>query len=544
MMDYRQAEQTVTKYIKKLYCYALKKTANLQDAEDLAQEITLKLYSVLLVKDINNLDAFIWRLAHNLLVNYYRGKAKCSIGVSFDELESVMHSEDELSDSIIEKETVKRLHFEIAYLSKTQREIVILYYYEGKKQEEIAARLELPLGTVKWHLFSARAEIKKGMETMRNISDLKFNPIKFSGTGVSGSVGSMGGPFNFFRSTLTQNIAYSVYHESKTINEIADCIGVSPVYVEGEVDFLEEYSFLTKKGDKYLTNIIIEETNENTGELIRLKEELYSEAAKLIANELFDELMKNELLNSNQIYYPDNDKNFLAWGLVPYLLAMSTEGFEEKIRFEEVATIRKDGANNITIAYIADENAPKHKYYESMSKWFGPMWNGVHNGPEKVLLWQVNSEWANREIDIDSNSRDIIERDIKLLCRFVRDDVLSSDELAYMVQKGYIRANNGKFDLAVIWFKDETIKQQLLQICDKVRVKRQAELTPLKEQYCRLTLENTPKHIQRMKAYGLQYLFYSDGMFLLYSLKELLSNGRLKLPKDEQRNSISTLIMQ
>lgn len=544
MMNYQQAEQTVAKYIRKLYCYALKKTANLQDAEDLAQEITLRLYSALLVKEIYNLDAFVWRLAHNQLVNYYRGKARCSIGVSFDELESVMHSDEELSDNLIEKETVKKLQYEIAYLSKTQREIVIMYYYEGKKQEEIAARLELPLGTVKWHLFNARAEIKKGMETMRNVSDLKFNPIKFSGAGVSGSVGTMGGPFNFFRSILTQNIAYSVYHEAKTINEIADCIGVSPVYVEGEAEFLEEYGLLTKKGDKYLANMIIEETNEDTGELVRLNEEIYSKAAKLIANELFDELMRSDLLNSNQLYYPDRDKNFLAWGLVPFLLAQSTEGFEEKITFEEVATIRKDGANNITIAYIADENAPKHKYYESMSKWFGPMWNGVHNGSDNMLLWQVNSEWSNREIDFDSYSREIIERDIKLLCRFVRGDVLSSDELAYMVQKGYIRADNGKFDLAVIWLKDETIMQQLIQLCNKVRMKRQAELTSLKEQYCRLTLESTPKHIQRMKAYGLQYMFYSDGMFLLYSIKELLNNGRLKLPKEEQRIVISTLIMQ
>lgn len=233
MYDQQQAAEIVEKYIKPLYSYAIKKTANLQDAEDLAQDIILKLYSSLQSKQIFNLDAFVWRLAHNVLVNYYRGKSKSSIGVSFDVLEPTLHSNEEPADELMAKETIKKLQHEIAYLSKTQREILIMYYYEGKKLVEIAARLNLPLGTVKWHLFSARNEIKKGMDTMRDVNELKFNPIKFTGCGIAGSTGTMGGPWNFFRSVLTQNIVYSVYREAKTINEIADCIGVSPVFVEG-----------------------------------------------------------------------------------------------------------------------------------------------------------------------------------------------------------------------------------------------------------------------------------------------------------------------
>ncbi|NLC17980.1 MAG: hypothetical protein GX757_01960 [Clostridiales bacterium] len=369
----------------------------------------------------------------------------------------------------------------------------------------------------------------------------------------------MGGPWNFFRSVLTQNIAYSVYHEAKTINEIADCIGVSPVFVEGEVEFLEEYGYLIKKGDKYLANLMIEEINENSGDLIKLQDELYAKAAFLIANKFYDELMGSDLLNSDKLYYPDGDKNFLAWGLVPYLLANSTEGFEEKIRFEEVATLRKDGAHNITTAYIVDENAPKHRYSENTSQWFGPMWNCLKNGDEEIVLWQINSEWSNREIDIDSYSYEIVQRDLKLLSRFLRGEALSGDEIAYMVQKGYLkaagdRATNGriadgksandKFELAVIWLKDETIKQQLIQLCNRVRAMSQSELKPLKEEYVRLVLEKEPRHIQKMRAYGLQHMFYSDGLFLKYCMKELFNNGRLKLPKEEQRVSLSTLIIQ
>lgn len=375
MYNQQLAAEIVERYINPLYSYALKKTANLQDAEDLAQEIILKLYNSLLNKQIYNLDAFVWRLAHNVLVNYYRGKSKSSIGISFDVLESTMHSNEEPADELIEKETIKRLQHEIAYLSKAQREILIMYYYEGRKLEEIAARLKLPLGTVKWHRFNARNEIKKGMDSMRNVNELKFNPVKFTGTGISGSTGTMGGPWNFFRSVLT---------------------------------------------------------------------------------------------------------------------------------------------------------------------------------------------WSNREIDIDSYSNEIIQRDLQLLSRFFRGDALSGDEIAYMVQKGYLKAagdraaygaltggktpagksSNDKFELAIIRLKDETISQQLIQLCNRVRAKNQAELKPLKEEYARLVLENVPRHIQKMKAYGLQYTFYSDGLFLKYCMKELFNNGRLKLPTEEQRVSLSTLIIQ
>jgi len=544
MYNHQQAEQIVEIYLKKLYSYALNKTANLQDAQDLVQDIILNLYSALLVKEIHNLDAFVWRLAHNVLVNYYRGKAKRSIGVSIEELEPISNGDGELSDNLIEKETIKKLRCEIAYLSKSQREILIMYYYDGKKLEEIADILKLPLGTVKWHLFNARNEIKKGMGIMRDLEHLKFNPIKFSGTGVNGSIGTMGGTGNFFRSVLAQNIAYSVYREAKSINEIADCLGVSPVYVESEAEFLEEYGFLIKKGDKYLANIIIEENNESTIELVKLKEELYEKAARLFANELFDELMDSQLLSSGQLYYPDGDKNFLAWGLVPYLLANCTEGFEEKIRFEEVATIRKDGAHNIAFAYIDDENAVKDKYYESMSRWCGPMWNAIFDGSEKTILWQVNSEWSDRDTNYDKYSDEIMQRDIKLLNRFVKNEPLSGDELAYMAKKGYIKGNKDKYELAIIWLKNETIKQQFVDLSNRTRARHLAELEPLKEVYSSLVLEKYPKHIQKMKAYGLQYTFYSDGKFLLYSIKELLNNGKLKMPKDEQRASLSMIILQ
>lgn len=190
------------------------------------------------------------------------------------------------------RETTEKLRGEIAYLSRLQRRIVIAYYYENKKQSRIAEELGIPVGTVKWHLFEAKKELKRGMETMRSSSELRFNPIQFALCGTNGSVGSKGNNGNFFRSALSQNIAYVVWKEPKTIRQIADALGVSPVYVESEAEYLEEYGFLTRHGDRYLCNILLDETN---SALSRLHDEMYEKAARIFANELYDALMDADI---------------------------------------------------------------------------------------------------------------------------------------------------------------------------------------------------------------------------------------------------------
>lgn len=234
---------------------------------------------------------------------------------------------------------------------------MIAYYFENRKQADIARELDIPLGTVKWHLFEAKKELKRGMDTMRKASELKFNPIKFHSYGINGSVGKKS-PDEFFRSTLTQNICYCVHNTAKTINEIADDLEVSPVYVETEVEFLEAYGFMQAQKDKYIVNFII---SEPTAELLTMQNDMYKRAAELFANDLYDELTSSGILDDPDILCrqtdqpisltesPRADWNFILWSLIPYITANSGDNLMEKsISFEEVATIRLDGSYNIT----------------------------------------------------------------------------------------------------------------------------------------------------------------------------------------------------
>ncbi len=394
-MNKYDAEKILTEYLRPVFGFTLKRCKSIQDAEDLAQEIMLRVFRALLLKnDIADTNKFIWAVAHNALSNYYRDSAKSVVGVSIDEIEELIADPSSVPDD--DGDVVCRLQSEIACLSKLQRRIVIAYYFENRKQADIAKELNIPLGTVKWHLFEAKKELKRGMIIMRKASELKFNPIHFHSYGISGSVGSKS-PDEFFRSTLTQNICYCVRNTAKTVNEISDDLGVSPVYVETEAVFLEEYGFLQADKGKYIVNFII---SEPTAELLAMQDNMYKSAAALFANDLYDELIGSGILDDPDIICnqtdgaisltetPTSDRNFLLWSLIPYIAANSGEKLrEDKISFEEVASIRPDGGQNIFYAEIMPQNLVLPEDYVEMNNWSGPMWNEAYGH----ILWQVDS---------------------------------------------------------------------------------------------------------------------------------------------------------
>ena len=413
-MNRKDVEKCITEYLKPIFGFALKRCKSIHDAEDLSQEIAIKAFRALLIKDdVADMGKFIWTVAHNTLSNYYRDAANSMVCVSVNEVAELIadpYSNPETDDNT---EAIHRLQAKIAYLSKLQRRIVIAYYFEKRKQADIARELGIPLGTVKWHLFEAKKELKRGMDTMRKASELKFNPIKFNSYGINGSVGKKSLD-EFFRSTLTQNICYCVRNTAKTVNEIADDLGVSPVYVETEVEFLEEYGFLQAQKDKYIVNFII---SEPTAELLTMQNDMYKRAAELFANDLYDELMNSGILDDERIFCnymlpgstrgnPQRDKNFLLWSLVPYIAAWSGEKLmDESISFEEVATIRPDGAHNICHATVVPDDMVLPDDYVYMKNWSGPMWSG--NGER--ILWQIDSEWSDRGDGYRLNYSEMIE---------------------------------------------------------------------------------------------------------------------------------------
>ncbi len=554
-MNRKEAEKITTEYLKPIFGFALKRCKNLQDAEDLSQEIVIKVFQTLCKRDnIENVNKFVWTIAHNALSNYYRDSKQNYIGTSIDEVAEILcDNRDDLAADTVLRETTARLQSEIAYLTKLQRRIVIAYYYESMKQSEIAQELKIPVGTVKWHLFEAKKELKRGMETMRTSSELKFNPIKLVKIGISGSVSVKGSPTDLLRSSLSQNIIYCVYRQAKSINQIADELGVSPVYVESEVDALEEYGHLIKTNDKYLCNVLLSEENE---QIIRLEEQMYEKVSDIFANELFDKLQNSELLDDERIVVCnrmkeitdgipvfEKDKNFMLWSLIPYIAACSGENLMNKtIEFEDAATLRPDGGQNICYATVYNPTITQPQYADYLKEWFGPCWNSDKN----ILLWQIDSIWSGKRIDVSTYQTDIA-RIIPLLNRFFEGETLSSTEYATLSEKGLLKVLDNKNGFwatsQAVWIRGEKAKKALLEIGDLIKEKHFAEFEELKKPYVEAVLNATPKHLKKAQQFCLQYIFSSDGLFILHCIKKLVDNGKLKLPTEEQKRALTTVII-
>jgi len=533
-MQKTHAEQIITDFVKPIYGFALKNCRTPQDAEDLSQEIILRAYRTLLLRDdIAEPRKFIWTIAHNALANYYRERAG-HVGVSIDDIAETLPGDDDIAEEVAARDTAEHLRREIAYLSRLQRRIVIAYYYENRRQSDIAAELGIPEGTVKWHLFEAKKDLKRGMETMRNASELKFNPVSLAGIGTSGSVGKMGGNHHFLRSTLSQNIVYAVRSEAKTVGEIADALGVSPVYIEGEAEYLEEHGFLTKSRNLYLCNILLEE---NTPALTRMHDEMYKAAAALVAPKLADALEASGLLDDPDIVHP-GDRNFLLWTLIPYILAWSGEGLLDcGISFEEAATLRPDGGHNICYAHVDDPAMPKPAYADSMDRWCGPCWN-QNDG---LMLWLIDSEWTEKRVDDAYHTR--AGQILKLLARMDSGE-LSRDDCAFLCEQGCARMEGGRCVPACVWLRTERVNRALIAIGDAVKQECLDALKALKAPFEAALLRAMPKQLHVMQRYVLQFLFGSDGWFLLHALKALIDSGRLTPPEEAMRKSLTMLVVR
>ncbi len=538
-MEKKELEKKIQSWTKPIFGFALKHCKDSKDAEDVAQEIVMKCWHAMQNNsEIEDCEKYMWTVAHNTLADYYREKGRRYFNVSVDEMEEYLTDGKDIENTLIADETMKKVLREIAYLSKTQREVLIAYYYEGKNQKEIAREQKLPVGTVKWHLFEAKRNLRRGMETMRNPEELKFNPVRFSLIGFSGCAGEMGGPQAFFQSALPQNIVYSVYREGKTVLQIAEDLNVSPVYVESEAEFLEKYGYLLCRGEKYYANMLLEEEDGNE-EKDKLMDTMYADVAHIFAEELYEDLKKSGLLESEELECGyGTDKNYLMWALIPYIAANSGEEAQEKITFEEVATRRIDGAHDISYAIIEGEQPKNIRYYSTMLGWCGPSWVG----DGKSILWSCYAkEWCDGSKGEFWKNRPM-NKNLKLLCNIKKGEMLSAEEYAVLAEQGLISCSENGAIVNVVRLKSKEIKNQLLALGTKIKSRHKEEFMQKKEPYEKFILAKTPVHLRKARKYGMQYIFRADGWFLIYVIKDLLKSGKLKLPKDTQKKSLMTLV--
>ena len=148
--------------------FALRLTANQDDAEDLFQETTLRvLNNQDKFKENTNFRAWIYTVMRNLFINDYRKLVRTQTFI--DRTENLYHlniPQDSGFDSPSESLSIKEITDSINQLDEAYSSLFNMHL-EGYKYEEIAKEKNLPLGTVKSRIFFARKKLQQSLKEFR-----------------------------------------------------------------------------------------------------------------------------------------------------------------------------------------------------------------------------------------------------------------------------------------------------------------------------------------------------------------------------------------
>jgi len=178
--DEKAFEQILGKYRRSVFSICMRMVRNRSSAEDLAQEVFIKVFSALGRYDPSYpFSAWLNRITSNLCIDFLRKDRERMVSLDrpiggdeddlFMQIPSVSAGPDREMES---KEMMAVLEDALATMPEHYRIIVILRHQEQRSYEEIADTLGIPLGTVKARIHRARAIIvehfeRKGLFTGR-----------------------------------------------------------------------------------------------------------------------------------------------------------------------------------------------------------------------------------------------------------------------------------------------------------------------------------------------------------------------------------------
>ncbi|WP_422660624.1 sigma-70 family RNA polymerase sigma factor [Paenibacillus sp. EC2-1] len=530
--------EIIRPFIKPIFGFAMNRVKQRIEAEDLAQEILLQLLkSISSGANIQNMDAYVWTIARYTWVNWLKKRTHMPQSIEVNGMsEWLLDHQKEPLEQLIEIEAYRMLRREIAFLSEIHRRVVVLHYYDGLKQIEIAGILGIPVNTVKWHLSDAKKELKKGMKRMRTTGVLSVNPIKLNGIGHSGTLGKLGETNDFLGRTLAQNIVYAAYHKALSIHEIAQELGMPPSLLEAEVEHLSEYGYLIEVvSGKYQSNTIIWDT---TTEHIEAGHQHYKNCAGEIADLHFEALMDiRKDIEESGVYFPDQDFNFLLWTLLPKNIEeQSWRSRPAEVNFHAVAPMRKDGGQYIAYATLEKSKQPELTFDPHNYDICGTMTR--YQEGSSLYLWQLNTHWSDRE-----GWRDLHYKDVEVCSQFwnggLPDDESHREYYAFLLEKGYIRKSEGKYHFNAVWIDSPETLQRLNRVMPDLSSLYTPAVTKLYENMLELSILNQPKHLEPQIAH-LVHGRVCGGILTAYVLKHLVDNGKLQEPLSHQKKTITT----
>ena len=171
--------ELIRRYERPVFSLVFRMVRDRATAEDLSQETFIKV--------LNNIDKYVpefkfsswlFKIANNLAIDHLRRRRVPTVSMdgapdatTAAQLEATSFELSSHGESALEELEAKELgtaiERAIAALRPEYRSCIMLRHVEGRSYEEIAATLDLPLGTVKTYIHRARNELRKALEEAR-----------------------------------------------------------------------------------------------------------------------------------------------------------------------------------------------------------------------------------------------------------------------------------------------------------------------------------------------------------------------------------------
>lgn len=338
--------------IEATYLFCVKRISDTEAAKDLSQDI---LYEALRViasgKEFVSFVSWYWKMARNKYADYIASKQNSALPL---ETAGGMAAEiPQPIESIIAAEDISQLNFSLSRLASIHREIIIRFYLKDQTVRQIADELGIPEGTVKRRLFDAKKNLKERFQNMNNIGKTAYAPADvdwFLGHSARKAALLMNS------SKICPQIMVICRSDAKTVNEIADEMGVAPLYLEEIIEkLIKEGLLISPVKGKYIANHCV------------FPRQKYIEAKILVCDIFHDDGYAEKINNilsglkdkitALDFYGNDFDYDYLLWLL--YVLASYSFGNHGKYHYAKKYGIKNEVEREyrLTLEYtLADES--------------------------------------------------------------------------------------------------------------------------------------------------------------------------------------------
>jgi len=171
--------ELVRRYERPVFSLVFRMVRDRETAEDLAQDAFIKV--------LNHIDKYspefkfsswLFKIANNVAIDHLRRRRLDTISMdgsphatTASEVEAssleLRADQETALEEMEAKELGSAIERAIGALRPEYRACIMLRHVEGRSYEEIAATLDLPLGTVKTYIHRARHELRKTLEPLR-----------------------------------------------------------------------------------------------------------------------------------------------------------------------------------------------------------------------------------------------------------------------------------------------------------------------------------------------------------------------------------------